>query len=135
MNQNIIADTSVWIEYFKNNSGIVNFLEKNLLGDSIYIVGIVVAELMQGVKNENERELLRANLDAVQYIEMTYDDWIKAGDISNELRKKRITLPLTDIAIAAVAIRNGMEVATLGKHFEYIPDVSICNLYKGERCK
>lgn len=130
MNQNIIADTSVWIEYFKNNSGIVNFLEKNLLGDSIYIVGIVVAELMQGVKSEKGRELLRANLDAIQYIEMTYDDWIKTGDMSNELRKKGITLPLTDIALAAVAIRNGMEVATLDKHFEYIPDVSVCNLYK-----
>lgn len=125
MSQKIMVDTSVWIEYFKNNVDIVGFMEKNLLEDNVYIVGIIVSELIQGIKNEDEREVIRLNLDAVSYIDMKYDDWVKTGELSNSLRKSGITLPLTDIAIASVTMKNNMHLATLDKHFKLVPDLSI----------
>ena len=62
----IIADTSIWIEYFKNKPETAAIIERGLLAGTIYMVGPVVAELLHGVKTEKElkkltdRELNRA---------------------------------------------------------------------------
>jgi tRNA(fMet)-specific endonuclease VapC len=128
MSRKIIVDTSVWIEYFKNNLRIVAFMEQNLIEDNICSVGIIIAEIIQGIKNQSEQESVRSNLDAVTYIEMKYDDWIKAGELSSAMRKCGKILPLTDIAIASVAIKNNMRLATLDKHFQLIPDLLIYDI-------
>lgn len=128
MSRKIIADTSIWIEYFKNNPGIVAFMEENLLKNKICITGIIIAELIQGVKSDKESISIGSCITAVPYLEVNYKDWIYAGKISNELRKKGITLPLTDIAIAAAAINNSFSIATLDTHFYQIPNIKIHNI-------
>ena len=128
MNQRILADTSIWIEYFKNNPDVVDFMEKHLLEDTVCLVGIIVSELIQGIKNEREREMIRSNLDAINYIDMKFEDWIKTGDLSNTLRKSGLTLPLTDIAIAATAIEKNLMLVTRDKHFKQVPGLCMMNL-------
>jgi predicted nucleic acid-binding protein len=123
-----MADTSIWIEYFKGNTQIADFLEEHLINNRIYINGIIIAELIQGIKGKRESEAVRTSIDAVPYIEITYKDWILAGDLSNELRKNGCTIPLTDIATAAVAISSNMSVVTLDRHFERIPGVKLWHL-------
>jgi len=128
MNKKIIVDTSVWIEYFKNNSEVVSFIERHLLEDTVYLVGIIVSELIQGIKNEQEREMIRSNLDAINYIDMEFDDWVRTGDLSNKLRKNGLTIPLTDIAIASTAIENNLMLISRDKHFKQIPDLCMMEL-------
>lgn len=128
MNQKIIVDTSIWIEYFKNNPDVVDFMEKHLLEDTVCLVGIIVSELIQGIKNEREREMIRSNLDAINYIDMKFEDWIKIGDLSNMLRKSGMTIPLTDIAIAATAIENDLMLITRDKHFKQVPNLCMMEL-------
>ena len=128
MNSKIIADTSIWIEYFKGNVKMADFLEEHLLNNKIHIDGIIIAELLQGIKSKKESEAVRASIDAIPYVEITYEDWVLAGDLSNELRKKGRTVPLTDIATAAAAIHHNMFVATLDRHFETIPGVKLWKL-------
>jgi len=122
MSSKIMADTSVWIEYFKGNNKIAGLLEEYLLDNNVHINGIIIAELIQGIKNNKDKEAVLGGIDAVPYIELTYEDWLLAGDLSNELR-------ITDIATAAVAINNNMSVFTLDKHFEHIPGVKLCMQY------
>lgn len=128
MNQKLLVDTSVWIDYFRNNLHAAEFLEKQLLEDNVYIVGIIVSELLQGIKNETDREVIRNSLDAINYINMNYADWIRAGDISYSLRKNGVTLPLTDISIAAAAIENKLAVVTSDKHFKHIPGLKVMDI-------
>ena len=128
MNQKILVDTSIWIEYFKNNPNVVDFMEKHLMEDSVCLVGIIVTELIQGIKIEREREMIRSNLDAIHYIDMKFEDWIKTGDLSNALRKSGLTLPLTDIAIASTAIENNLMLVTRDKHFKQVPGLCMMDL-------
>lgn len=128
MNQKLLVDTSVWIDYFRNNSHATEFLEKQLLEDKVYIVGIIVSELLQGIKNETDREIIRNSLDAINYINMNYADWIRAGDISYSLRKNGVTLPLTNIVIAAAAIENKLTVVTNDKHLNQIPGLKVMDI-------
>ena len=124
-NPKIIVDTSIWIEYFNRKTNIVNFIEERIMEDCLFMTGPIVSELLQGVKTEQEYEKLKNSIDAIPYLETTLEDWKEAGNISNKLRKKGITIPLTDIIISAVAISNNAKVYSLDKHFKEIPGVKL----------
>ena len=59
-------------EYFKNNSDVVSFVEKHLLEDSVYLVGIIVSELIQGIKNDKEQGNNPLSIDAINFIDMKF---------------------------------------------------------------
>ncbi len=127
--QKIIVDTSIWVEYFKENPDIVEFIERGFIDNNLFMVGPIISELLQGVRTNREYEELANCIDAIPYIEVKVEDWKKAGYISFNLRKEGLTVPLTDIIISAVAINNQAKVFTIDKHFDYIPEVS---LYQNE---
>ncbi len=124
----IIVDTSVWIEYLKNSPPIAENLDQLLLAGNIYTVGPVIAEILQGAKTEKDYRLLENNLGGLPLIETKVEDWIKAGKISYELRKRGITITLTDCLIAAVAIHQNASVMTYDRRFESIPDLKHINV-------
>ena len=70
----IIVDTSVWIEYFKNNEKFVLVIEDNLNLENIFITGIIISELLHGVKGASEYKMLSKSIGAVPYIECIYDE-------------------------------------------------------------
>ncbi|MCK8825701.1 PIN domain-containing protein [Fuchsiella alkaliacetigena] len=92
----IIVDTSIWIEYFKNSPEVVAVIEENLIENNIFVAGPIISELLQGVKSEKEYEKLLNCIDAIPFLEGKVQDWKKAGKISFNLRRKGITIPLTD---------------------------------------
>ncbi len=51
MKQKILADTSVWIEYFRGNDKITSYIE-----DNIYMNGIVLTEIIQGIRSEKNQK-------------------------------------------------------------------------------
>ena len=121
----IIVDTSIWIEYFKNKAEITAIIDKGLLAGTVYMAGPVVSELLQGVKTEQEFEKLLGCIDAVPFIDSNFEDWRLAGSISFRLRKDGLTIPLTDLIIAAISINNKAYVYSLDHHFKLIPDVHL----------
>lgn len=119
------ACDSVWIEFFKQRSATGDTLEALILEDSIWVCGGVLFELVQGVKSDNERLQIQTTLSHLKYAEMSKSLWQKAGDLSSSLRKKGLTIPLSDIFIAAVAIEHKLRIFTLDGHFADIPGVKI----------
>lgn len=124
-NKSILADTSVWIEFFKLESSIGKKLETLIIKNSVWICGIILFELLQGVRSVDEKTLIRETLSDMKYVEMTQPLWEKAAEISASLKKKGLNLPQSDIFIAVLAIENNLSVFTLDKHFEQIPGVRI----------
>ncbi|MCX5811157.1 MAG: PIN domain-containing protein [Proteobacteria bacterium] len=125
MNDKILADTSVWIEFFNTESDAGNMLESLISTDSVAICGIVLFELMQGIKSETEKSTILDAISELPYIEMNSNLWQKSAALSASLRKKGITLPLSDIFIAAIALEHNLLIFTLDKHFESIPGISL----------
>jgi len=125
MSDKIIIDTSIWIEYFKNNSNYVTFIEENLNLENIYIIGPVISELLHGVKNEKEYLILSKSISAILYLDCIFEDWIKTGSILFDLKKKGKTIPLTDALIAAIAVRIDAAILTLDQHFKDIPGIKL----------
>ena len=117
----VIVDTSVLISFFRGQGESADEVEKLLTENRIMITGIIAAELLQGMKGVKEEERLSEFLSALNPIEITTGLWIKAGKLSLSLRRRGLNLPLTDIAIAALAIEHNLSVFTFDKHFEKVP--------------
>jgi len=123
----VIVDTSIWIEYLKNNQEIAPGLEEGLLAGNIFMVGPVVSELLQGAKTKNDYQALSSTIDGVPFINAEFADWLLAGKLSFKMKKKGLTIAITDCVIAAIAINNGATVYTLNQNFQSIPDVTLYN--------
>jgi predicted nucleic acid-binding protein len=125
MNKRILADTSVWVEFFRPSSAKGKELEKLLTEDAIWTCGTVLFELAQGVKSEAEKKYLLDIFSDLPYIEMTASLWFKAGALAASLNRHGLTLPNSDIFIASLAIENNLSVFTLDSHFAQIPGVKL----------
>ena len=87
MNTGIIVDTCVWIEFFRKPESALALHLKGLLRErKVIMVGMVMAEILQGVKAPKEANLVKKSLEKLPYLEITWDIWVTAGEISASLR-------------------------------------------------
>jgi len=117
----VLIDTSVWINFFRDKSPtfsqkVDEFLAKN----EIYVPTIVVAELIQGSKSDREVMAIKEFLEAFHIIDQKEDTWIKAGELSNQLKRKGKRVNLADCYISIIAKENGCQIFTLDDHFKDI---------------
>lgn len=127
----VIADTSVWIPFFNRpESPEKQAIDALIDEDRLALAGIVLAELLQGCRTPKEANTILGKLTGVHFLETTFSTWKRAGELSSSLRRKGITVPLSDVIIAALAIEHHCEVYTLDSHFEQIPGLT---LYKAPR--
>lgn len=124
----VLIDTCVWIDFFKFQTGplgreVTQLIDRNLAA----ITGVVIAELLQGLKTETETKWLERLLHSIHSLKTAEIDWIKAGQLSQQWRTKGVTLPLTDILIATIAQRHAVSLLSIDKHFQHLP----VSLYKG----
>ena len=122
----VIVDTSVWIPFF-NRPGSREKAALDLLidADEVALVGVVLTELLQGCRSPEEREQLADALLALPYWEVTRASWLKAGDLSYGLLRKGLTLPISDLIIAALALKHQCHVYSLDVHFKRIPGLQL----------
>jgi hypothetical protein len=121
----VLVDTSVWIEFFRANSSVSNNLELLLIADLAEVCGVVLFELLQGIKSEPEKIKIKEILLNLPYVEVNKIIWQKSAEISSDIKKKGFTVPFSDILIGALAIANNFSVFTLDKHFELISGLEL----------
>jgi predicted nucleic acid-binding protein len=121
----VLVDTSVWIEFLRDQHSVSgNMLADLLKYHQVLLCGIVEAELMHGL-NPHQAQRLRPWLDLLPYLELERKDYQKAGHLLALHRSKGKSLPLSDALIAALALRHGVSVLTLDKHFQSIESLSL----------
>ena len=122
MSAKILADTAVWIAFFRRGRGdetqqrLADTLEQLILEDRVVYCGVVEMELLQGVRDP-ERAGLEAALPALDYIEATREDFRQAGELLGSLRRRGVTIPATDGLIAAQCVRRDFTLLENDKHF------------------
>ena len=126
MNTKIIVDTCVWIDFFRNpESGISARLRQLLLERRVVMVGMVLAEILQGIRSPREAKTVKEALGRLPYLEITKEMWEKAGELSASFRKGGKTIPLSDLVIAAAGHLADHEVFTVDPHFDDIEGIRL----------
>jgi predicted nucleic acid-binding protein len=116
----------VWIEFFRKPESALTLHLKRLLRERrVIMVGIVLAEILQGVRDPKESNLVREHLSKLPYVEVTRGVWETAGTISSSLRRKGITIPLSDLVVAASALSENLQVFTTDPHFKKVSGLAL----------
>jgi predicted nucleic acid-binding protein len=115
----IILDTTVWIEYLKNNQEYYSIVSTLLENRKILAVECIFGELLQGVKNKYEEEII---LNYWKYLpKKRYKDIIvAAGNYSNKNKLLDKGVGLIDAIIVMYGIKSKSKIWTLDKKFQTI---------------
>ena len=102
----MLVDTDVLVDYLRGESKAEEFIESNL--DEIHICSITVAELYQGVIEEEERSALDSMMSALIILPIANE----GGIICRQYRKSHNS-GLADSIIAATARHHNLPLRTL----------------------
>ena len=119
-NNLFLVDTSAWLFALRKEFilEVKDRIDHLLKENAIIITGIVKLEILGGTKTQNEFQRLKTRLDALDMVETDTALWEEAYRLSFELRRKGITVPYTDILIAACALRTESTVVHADAHFD-----------------
>ena len=121
----VLVDTSVWISFFRGTDNLPGQFRELLQSQQLVTCGIVIAELLAGVRNAHERESIETGMAGLDYLEMNQSTWNLVGTTLAGLRRAGKTLPISDVILAALAIENDCSVLTFDRHFRSISNVRL----------
>ncbi|MBN4063698.1 PIN domain-containing protein [Cardiobacterium sp. AH-315-I02] len=104
MTSGLLFDTCAWIDFLRFPDGILgDLIAKAIEGDKALLCGVVVTELLQGAKGKKENRQLDLLFSTIKSLPCDENVWREAGLMLQDLRRKGITVPLTDALIAVIA--------------------------------
>ena len=116
MNSRILADTDVMIDFLRGYGDAVRLVRSD--PKRISLSTVTVAELYAGVKGQAEQEILDTITSRFEILPVTAEIGRLAGHLKQNFGKSH-GVAITDALIAATAMEEGRELATLNvKHFQ-----------------
>jgi predicted nucleic acid-binding protein len=107
----VLIDNCIWVGFFNRNQSAERITVDPLLDDDrAAITGMILAEILQGFRRDEQADWVAPSLKGLHDPEPTWDDWRVAAKLGRQLVANGHRLPLTDLAIAAIALRNDCSV-------------------------
>jgi len=120
-----MVDSSSWIHFLRpsGDPAVRARVEAALTAGEACWCPLVRLELWNGAAGERDRKILR-DFEAV-LPELPIDDevWMKAYELARRARAAGVSVPATDILIAACTRRHGAELETADADFERLAAV------------
>ena len=125
----ILVDTSIWIDYFNGiENKETNILDISLIDGTVAIGDMIVMEILQGFRSDQDYNKAKKSLATLEQYEMFGQSMvIKCADNYRALRKRGITIRKTaDVIIASFCIDN--KIPLLFSDRDFMPFVKHLNL-------
>lgn len=116
----ILADTSVWIDYFNGVAGPhTDQLDAAITNGSVVIGDLIFLEILQGIDDEHDYRRTRHSLLALDQFELFRKHMAaKCADNYRTLRRRGITIRKTaDVIIATFCIDNRLPLLFVDRDF------------------
>lgn len=118
----VVIDTCIWVPFFNRPQSAEKLAVDILLEeDRAAMLGPILAEILQGFRRQDRADWVASMLRGLYYLQLGWDDWRAAAQLGRQLAGQGHRLPLSDLAIAAVALRADAAVFTTDPHFDLIP--------------
>lgn len=116
-----LVDTSAWVEYLRSGHGeVAENVESLVLSDEAAWCGMVMLELWNGARGQEEKRKLAELSAAAPRLETTAEVWELAHRLAVRCRDKGKTVPAADILVAACAAYHNVEMEHKDGHFDII---------------
>jgi predicted nucleic acid-binding protein len=109
----ILIDTSVWIEFFKQDSHFVEEVTPLLINKMVITIEPVFSELMYGVRNKRDKKKILSYWDILPKIEFGRNTMLKTADFANENNYYNLGIGLMDAIMIKSAIEGNHSLWTL----------------------
>lgn len=123
----IFVDTNIWSQAFRKQknypaaSECVNVLQSLIESEALIVIpGIVLQELLSGLREDLQFAKLRKTMAVFPVILATEDTHISAASITNTCRSAGITVSATDALISAMCMQHHGYLLTEDKDFSHI---------------
>jgi predicted nucleic acid-binding protein len=125
----VLVDSSVIID-FLNRNRYRDEITKLIVDEQIVTTQIIIMEVLQGIKDDNVYEKVKAFMDSIPIISADYNDHILSANIYRSCRKKGKTIRKSiDCLIASISINNNLVLFANDKDFRHISECFELRLY------
>lgn len=124
MTRAVLVDTCVWIDFLRGSDtphrvGLRQLLEAH----RVLLCGVILAELIQGLRRRTQADVLHHALGGLPYLEMTKQVWTRAGQLGARLSGSGLPVPLSDLTIAALTVETEVALYSFDPHFDRLPEL------------
>ena len=116
----ILADTSVWIDYFNGHlTAHTDTLDKAIIDGLVIMGDLIFLEILQGFRTDKDYKLAKSTLQTLEQFQMLDTKLaLKCADNYRLLRKKGITIRRTnDVIIATFCIEHTLPLLFTDRDF------------------
>jgi predicted nucleic acid-binding protein len=121
----VLVDTSVWSVALRRRRERLAEVERDTVAEwsslvregRAGLIGPIRQEILSGIRNSSQFELLRARLEPFPNLAVLDADYIEAADLFNRCRRHGVSSTPIDMLICAVAIRLDLPVFSLDGDF------------------
>lgn len=128
----VLVDTSVWIDFFNGRPGAAADALARLLDDEdeVLTCGLIVAELLQGVRRDRQRTTIERYLRDMEWLSPREPEtFLAAARLFRELRARGVTVRSTiDCIVARLAAEDGAYLLARDRDLEMIAESGLLDL-------
>lgn len=129
----VVVDTSVWSMALRRHAPVESNEKSRLVrllkdGQPIVLLGVIVQELLQGIRSGRDFARVRDHLDAFEMLILEREDYIAAAELRNVCASGGVSASTIDFQIAAACIRHDHILLTADLDFRHIARCSVLQL-------
>jgi predicted nucleic acid-binding protein len=111
----ILVDTSIWIEFLKQNQAYVHEMESLLESKQVITIEPIFSELIFGSRNNKEKIKIVSYWKVLPRIKFNEGSFIEAANFANSHNYQNIGIGLIDAILTRSTIENKHLIWTLDK--------------------
>ncbi len=111
----IVPDTSIWIEFLKQNEPVTTRFLTFLKAGKIAVIEPVFAEILYGIRKPKDKELLLSYWQILPKLDFEGGSMLRASQFANDQNFHNLGVGLMDAAIMQPVISRGYQLWTLDK--------------------
>jgi predicted nucleic acid-binding protein len=124
----LLVDTSVWSLAFRrdrppDDPRVAHLHHELTTGGGVVSTGVILQELLQGVRGPKQRDLLVERFRAIAFVDPERDDHIRAADLRNLCRRRGVQLGTIDALLVALCLRHDLRMLTADADFRHAAEV------------
>ena len=118
----ILVDTSAWIHLLRPNGSpdVRGRVERALATGEACWCAMVRLELWNGAAGERDRKALKDFERVLPDLAISGEVWSEAAELARQARAKAVTVPASDVLIAACARHHGASLEAADSDFELL---------------
>ncbi len=119
-----LIDFSAWIRSFRKDipSSAAQMMRRVITAGEAATCNLVMLEVLQGCRNENERDRLCKMFKSLRNLAIDSMVWEFAYELGYTVRRNGLTVPTVDLVIASTAIGHHVPVLHVDRHFQLLAE-------------